>query len=146
MYFGNTAPTKVEPVEGQVVFGVDMSAFETIGLFDTARNDTLWVFGDFNGWQGCRDERRLDECYMFREPGGTNFAAAVPLTQRPGWNAGYKYFLDFNDTEFEAQFGVPPPSGWEEVTGPVSIASLILQETQAAHRFYLYPTSMMRHR
>lgn len=114
MYFGNTAPSKVVPVEGQVVFGVDMSAFETIGLFDTARNDTLWVFGDFNGWGGCRDEQRLDECYMFKEPGGTNFAAAVPLTRPPGWSSGYKYFLDFNDAEFETQFGVPPPSGWEE--------------------------------
>ena len=114
MYFGNTAPSKVVPVEGQVVFGVDMSAFETIGLFDTARNDTLWVFGDFNGWGGCRDEQRLDECYMFKEPGGTNFAAAVPLTRPPGWTSGYKYFLDFNDAEFETQFGVPPPSGWEE--------------------------------
>lgn len=114
MYYGNTAPSKVVPVEGQVVFGVDMSAFETIGLFDTARNDTLWVFGDFNGWQTCRDEQRLEECYMFKEPGGTNFAAAVPLTRPPGWSSGYKYFLDFNDVEFEAQFGVPPPSGWEE--------------------------------
>ena len=114
VYFGNTAPSKIEPVEGQVVFGVDMSAFESIDLFDTRRNDTLWVFGDFNGWGGCRDEQRLDECYMFKEPGGTNFAAAVTLTRPPGWNSGYKYFLDFNDAQFEAQFGVPPPSGWEE--------------------------------
>ncbi|MCY4674487.1 MAG: T9SS type A sorting domain-containing protein [Bacteroidetes bacterium] len=113
-YYGNTAPSKVEPVSGQVVFGVDMSAFETIGIFDTARRDTLWVFGDFNGWQGCRDEQRLEECYMFKEPGGTNFAAAVPLTRPAGWTSGYKYFLDFNDTEFQAQFGVAPPSGWEE--------------------------------
>ena len=51
---------------------------------------------------------------MFKEPGGTNFAAAVPLTRPPGWSSGYKYFLDFNDAEFETQFGVPPPSGWEE--------------------------------
>ncbi len=113
VYFGNTAPNPNLPVEGQVVFGVDLSAFETIGLFDQARGDTLWVFGDFNGWQNCRTENP-DNCYMFKEPGGTIFQAPVALERPAGIKQGYKYFLDFNDATFMEAFGTAPPSGWEE--------------------------------
>lgn len=113
VYFGNTAPTTRVPVEGQVVFGVDLSAFETIGLFDQARGDTLWVFGDFNGWQNCRTENP-DNCFMFKEPGGTIFQAPVALELLTGVTQGYKYFLDFNDDTFRQALGTEPPSGWEE--------------------------------
>ncbi|MCY4224898.1 MAG: hypothetical protein OXF06_08675, partial [Bacteroidetes bacterium] len=113
VYYGNTAPSPNEPVEGQVVFGVDMSAFETIGLFDTARGDTLWVFGDFNAWADCRTNTP-DDCYMFREPGGTIFQVPVALERPVGVTQGYKYFLDFNDQTFMEAFNTAPPSGWEE--------------------------------
>ncbi|MCY4232783.1 MAG: T9SS type A sorting domain-containing protein [Bacteroidetes bacterium] len=113
VYYGNTAPSPNKPVEGQVVFGVDMSAFETIGLFDTARGDTLWVFGDFNAWADCR-VNTPDDCYMFREPGGTIFQVPVALERPVGVNQGYKYFLDFNDVTFMEAFNSAPPSGWEE--------------------------------
>ena len=113
VYYGNTAPNPNLPVEGQVVFGVDLSAFETIGLFDQARGDTLWVFGDFNGWQNCRTENP-DNCYMFKEPGSAIFQAPVALERPVGVKQGYKYFLDFNDATFMEAFGNEPPSGWEE--------------------------------
>jgi len=113
VYYGNTAPSPNVPVEGQVVFGVDMSAFETIGLFDTARGDTLWVLGDFNDWGNCRTNTP-DDCYMFKEPGGTIFQAPVALERPVGVTQGYKYFLDFNDVTFREAFDTAPPSGWEE--------------------------------
>ncbi len=113
VYFGDTVPSPNLPVEGQVVFGVDLSAFETIGLFDQARGDTLWVFGDFNGWQDCRTQTP-DDCYMFKEPGGTIFQAPVALERPVGIKQGYKYFLDFNDATFMEALGTEPPSGWEE--------------------------------
>ncbi len=113
VYYGNTAPNPNLPVEGQVVFGVDMSAFETIGLFDTARGDTLWVFGDFNGWADCPTNNR-DDCFMFKEPGGTIFQAPVAMERPVGVTQGYKYFLDFNDKTFMEAFDTAPPSGWEE--------------------------------
>ncbi|MDE2732715.1 MAG: T9SS type A sorting domain-containing protein [Bacteroidota bacterium] len=113
VYYGDTKPNPTVPVESNLVFGVNLEAFETMGLFDPARQDTLWVFGDFNNWQNCR-ENTPDLCYMAKEPGGTNFAAAVPITRPPGVELGYKYFLDFNDERFQDQFNVPPPSGWEE--------------------------------
>ena len=113
VYYGDTAPNPTLPVQSQIVFGVNMQAFETIGLFDPAREDTLWVFGDFNGWQNCRTDTP-DDCYMFKVPGGTDFGAAVVIERPPGIELGYKYFLDFNDERFQTEFGVPPPSGWEE--------------------------------
>ena len=113
VYFGDTAPSPNLPVLSNIVFGTSLEALETIGLFDTARQDTLWVFGDFNGWQNCRTESP-DDCYMFRDPGSTTYGAAVPIERPAGVALGYKFFLDFNDVAFEAEFGVPPPSGWEE--------------------------------
>ena len=113
VYYGDTKPNPTQPIESNLVFGVNLEAFETMGLFDPARQDTLWVFGDFNNWQNCRTNTP-DLCYMAKEPGGSNFGAAVPISRPPGVELGYKYFLDFNDARFEDQFGAPPPSGWEE--------------------------------
>lgn len=113
VYYGDTAPSPTQAVESNIVFGVNLEAFESMGLFDPARQDTLWAFGDFNNWQNCR-ANTPDLCYMAKEPGGTNFAAAVPISRPPGVELGYKYFLDFNDERFQQQFNVPPPSGWEE--------------------------------
>ncbi len=113
VYYGDTAPTATEPVTSNIVFGLDLSPFETVGLFDRARGDTLWVLGGFNGWGDCRT-LTPDACLMEKEPGGTQFAAAVPVTSLPGIEQSYKYFLDFNDETFQQAFGVPPPSGWEE--------------------------------
>ena len=113
VYYGSTPPTAVDPVTSNIVFGVDLSAFEEAGFFDRARGDTLWVFGSFNGWQDCQTQSP-DLCLMEKEPGGTTFAAAVPVTAIPSVQHQYKYFLDFDDEEFMADFGVPPPSGWEE--------------------------------
>ncbi|MDX1547901.1 MAG: T9SS type A sorting domain-containing protein, partial [Rhodothermales bacterium] len=96
-----------------VLFAVDLSPFEDIGLFDQARGDTLWVFGGFNGWNGCPDQNP-DDCLMGKVPGEDVFEAAIPITQIPGTNVVYKYFLDFNDETFMEAFGVEPPSGWEE--------------------------------
>ena len=113
VYYGDTAPTPGVPVLSNIVFGVNLEVFEDIGLFDPARQDTLWVFGDFNAWQNCR-VNTPDLCRMEKEPGGTKYGAAVPIERIAGVKLGYKYFLDFNNDAFENEFGVPPPSGWEE--------------------------------
>ncbi len=113
VYYGNTAPSPNLPVESEIVFGVNLEVLEDIGLFDPARQDTLWVYGDFNGWQDC-SINTPDDCLMIKEPGGTRYGAAVPVERPPGVQLGYKYFLDFNNDAFQAEFGVPPPSGWEE--------------------------------
>lgn len=112
-YFSRSRPLDQEPVESLVIFTVDLSPFEEIGLFDVARGDTLWVFGGFNGWQDCPNIDP-DQCLMQREPGAARFETAIPLSLVPGQTITYKYFLDFNDQPFRDVYGVDPPSGWEE--------------------------------
>ena len=67
-----------------MVFTVDLRAFETIGLFDRARGDTLWVYGSFNGWQDCPD-LNPDLCLMTAVPGEDQFSATL-LIQEHSWN------------------------------------------------------------
>ncbi len=109
VYFDNSSPVNEQPVTQTVVFSVDLTPLEEIGIFSRARGDTLQVRGDFNGW-GCSDPskcllQRIEENF---------FEAAIPLTLVPGSEVGYKYFIDFNDSLFIAEFGEDPPSGWEE--------------------------------
>ena len=113
LYFNDSTPLSTMPVESNILFAVDLAPFEAIGVFRRARGDTLYVFGDFNGWAGCRDTNP-DLCLMEREPGEDIFSAALPLTLVPDAGLGFKYFLDFNDEGFRTEFGVDPPSGWEE--------------------------------
>ncbi len=110
VYFGNQAPDPNEPVTQNVIFAVDLASLEDIGIFRTARGDTLEVRGGFNGW-GCSDPTL---CLMDRVPGETLFEGFFGLTLRPGTEVAYKYFLNFNNPEFITEFGFEPPPGWEE--------------------------------
>lgn len=113
VYYGDQAPVAVDPVEALVIFAVDLSPLETIGVFDRARGDTLEVRGGFNGWD-CSGDGAPDDCLLQRVPGEDQFEAAIPLTRIPGQNISYKFFLNLNDEAFRDEFGVDPPSGWEE--------------------------------
>jgi hypothetical protein len=113
VYYGNTAPTSVLPVESLAIFTVDLSPLEDIGIFNRTRGDTLWVYGSFNGWQNC-PTTNPDLCLMQAVPGESQFELAAPLTEVPGKAVTYKYFLDFNNQTFQGTFGMAPPSGWEE--------------------------------
>lgn len=113
VYFGNSAVTDptTEPVESELIFTVDLDPFEEIGIFRKARGDTIEVRGTFNGWD-CPAPG--DDCLLVEVPATNQFERAIPVTQFPESDIAYKYFLNFNDAEFEAEFGAPPPSGWEE--------------------------------
>src|SRR5690606_8621493 len=103
----------IDPVESLVIFTVDLSPFEEIGLFDRARGDTLWVYGSFNDWQNC-PTLNPDLCLMSHVPGENQFELAVPMLEVPNKLVNFKYFLDFNDETFRDVYGEDPPSGWEE--------------------------------
>lgn len=113
VYYGNTVPSPAQPVTSNIIFTVDLSPFETIGIFDRARGDTLEVRGGFNGWD-CAGEGAPDDCLMQRIAGEDQFELAAAVTRFPGVNVDYKYYLNFNDETFAEQFGVSPPQGWEE--------------------------------
>jgi type IX secretion system substrate protein len=112
VYYGNDTPTQcaVQPELATVIFAVDLTPLQNIGLFEKSRGDTLQVRGGFNGWN-CDNP---DDCLLLPFPGTNIFEAAVPVTALPGSDAPYKFFIDFNDENFLAAFGALPPSGWEE--------------------------------
>lgn len=110
--FSNSAPATcgAQPTAGSVVFSVDTTPLERIGIFEKARGDTLQVRGGFNGW----DCDNPDDCLLGDVPGTNIFEADVALILIPGTTQRYKFFIDFNDVEFVNAFGKDPPSGWEE--------------------------------
>lgn len=109
VYFDNSKPVTSQPVSHNVIFSVDLTPLEEIGIFSRARGDTLQVRGAFNGW-GCSN---LDLCLLQRIEENF-FEGIMPLTLVPGTEVAYKYFIDFNNEPFIQEFGKEPPSGWEE--------------------------------
>lgn len=112
--FGNTPAAGAQPVQSAVVFSVDLTPLEQIGIFDIARGDTLQVRGDFNGWD-CSGEGAPGDCQLDKVPGAPEYEQVVPVTAIPGAVRNYKFFLDLNNQAFRDEFGVDViPSGWEE--------------------------------
>lgn len=111
VYFGYSKPaTGAEKVTSNLLFTVSLDPYESIGVFKKSRGDTLKVLGTFNQY-GCNNP---DLCLLSDIPATNDFEAAITLTLVPEAQIAYKYFLDFNNSEFVAEFGVDPPSGWEE--------------------------------
>ncbi|NNE70224.1 MAG: T9SS type A sorting domain-containing protein [Rhodothermales bacterium] len=125
VYYGNSSPTScaAQPVTNTVIFSVDLTPLQDIGLFDKARGDTLQVRGGFNGWSGDNPDNSL----LLPFPGTNIFEAAVPVTALPMTEQPYKFLIEFNDENFIADFGQSPPGGWEE---PLS--------TTGANRTYVF--------
>ena len=112
VFFGDSrAVGGAERVDSQLIFTVDLDAFEEIGLFRKARADTIQVRGTINEWL-CNPPG--DDCRLQEVPATNQFELAVPVSLFPNDEVQYKFFLQFNVSEFETEFGSPPPSGWEE--------------------------------
>lgn len=115
VYFSNSppAPSDSEPVQSEVIFTVDLDPLEQIGIFRKSRGDTVEVRGSFQEPTfTCVPPG--DDCLLVEVPGTNQFERAIPITQYADTPLEYKFYLNFNDAEFEAEFGMPPPSGWEE--------------------------------
>ncbi len=124
VYFSNSPAATAQPVESGVIFAVDLTPLEQIGVFDTARGDTLQVRGEFNNW-ACDDP---DRCLLLPVPGEPVFEQLIPITAFPGSPFRYKFLIEINDQRFMDEFGVEVvPSGWEE---PIS--------TTGADRSFLF--------
>ncbi len=111
VYFGDEAPSQEEPVMSEVIFTVDLEAFEEIGIFRKSRGDTIEVRGDFNGWD-CPAPG--DDCLLQEVFGVNQFERAITISRVPNRSFFYKYYLNFDNDAFMTEFGVEPPNGWEE--------------------------------
>lgn len=110
-YWDNSpAASGAEQVTSTLLFTVDTSPLEAIGLYDRGRGDSLEARGDFNGW-GCGNPTI---CQLERVPGEDLFEGAFAITAFPETAWGYKFFINHNDENFMTEFGEAPPSGWEE--------------------------------
>lgn len=110
-YWNNSAPASgAEQVTSTLIFAVDTTPLESIGIYDRGRGDSLEVRGEFNGW-GCANPTI---CQMQRVPGEDVFEGAFPITAFAETNFAYKYFINFNDENFMTAFDDTPPNGWEE--------------------------------
>ncbi|MBN8588532.1 MAG: T9SS type A sorting domain-containing protein [Rhodothermia bacterium] len=107
---GTDAPNATKD-KHNVVFSVNLAPLEAIGIFDRTRGDSLQVRGDFNGW-GC-SKTNFDRCLLDKVPGGAIYELPALLENYAGTEMNYKYYLDFNNTEFEKKFAWTP-NGWEE--------------------------------
>ncbi|MEM9667130.1 MAG: T9SS type A sorting domain-containing protein, partial [Bacteroidota bacterium] len=115
VYYSNSPPASgAELVTSGILFSVDLTPLEAIGVFDRARGDTLEVRGGFNGWD-CAGDGSPDDCLLLPVPGEVTYEQFIPLTSIPGSNQVYKYYLNLNNDAFRDAFGVDViPSGWEE--------------------------------
>lgn len=109
-YFSNSPAAQGERATSTIIAAVDLTPLRAVGIYDAGRGDTLQVRGAFNAW-GCENPTI---CLLQDVPGEDVFEIAVPLTQFPGFEYEYKYFIDFNNAEFLAAFGKRPVLGWEE--------------------------------
>lgn len=107
---GTDAPNATRD-KHNVVFSVNLAPLEAIGIFDRTRGDSLQVRGDFNGW-GC-SKTNFDRCLLDKVPGGAIYELTALLENFGGTEMNYKYYLDFNNAEFEKKFAWTP-NGWEE--------------------------------
>ncbi len=129
VYFNNTAPTglpPVDPVASQVTFRVSTEALETLGLFDRGVGDEIKVIGA-KGWG--RPDEFIDLAFV---PALQEWAATEPFSVIPDTEIRYKYFVVFdtsrtdpNSPNFIPNLKIQgvndnnEDSGWEEpsVTG-----------------------------
>jgi hypothetical protein len=89
----NTDPNAAELADGNVLFEVDMSVMDEVGIFDNTI-DTIRVHGSFNGWGG-----ELERAVMNQGLDPNEWSLNVPFVQWPvnGLNY-YKYWVDVDPT------------------------------------------------
>jgi len=92
-YFSDEPPTGVEPQTAYVVFTVDMAAYIELGIFSEARKDSMQVRGGFNGWN---DGNPL-KCKMTKQPGTSLYMLMTEITDFPGKEIEYKYYMKMSD-------------------------------------------------
>ncbi|MFC1480727.1 T9SS type A sorting domain-containing protein [Candidatus Neomarinimicrobiota bacterium] len=94
-YFSDTPPSAIDPVTADVVFNVDIAAYETMGIFSVAGDDSMQVRGGFNGWAGTAASDGSD-LFLDRVSGTTIYQKSISITDFAGDTDNYKYYIKFS--------------------------------------------------
>lgn len=86
------------PISGNLLWQVDMSAFEEMGWFTRAGGDSMEVRGSFNGWA------TGPEAILDRVPGTEVYQLVTPFDGLSGDNYFYKYFMNLDDATAETRY------------------------------------------
>jgi hypothetical protein len=82
-----------------------MAAYIELGIFSEARKDSMQVRGTFNGWN---DGNPL-KCKMTKQPGTSIYSLIAEITDFPGKEIEYKYYMKMSDESLEywKENGIP---------------------------------------
>ncbi|HWP82578.1 MAG TPA: carbohydrate-binding module family 20 domain-containing protein [Bacteroidota bacterium] len=94
VYFNNDSVVNV-PVSGNILWRVDMSAYQQLGWFQRTTNDSMEVRGPFNGWSGTK---------MERVPGTEIYEVSLPYTGSSFDDVPHKFFMDIDSATATARF------------------------------------------
>ena len=108
-HWWNRLPAGTDTVS--ILFQVDMTVFEDLGLMDRVSGDVMEVRGGFNGWSG---DDPLNSA-MVRLPGTEVYTLNATVSAEQGSQVFYKYFADLDSIRHPTLVG----QGWEE---PLSTA------------------------
>jgi hypothetical protein len=118
VYYGNTPPSKLEPVTGDVIFTVDLSPLVDIGFFSKARGDTLQVVGSHNQWDW--QDRVEVKGLLDPIPGTVEYENVTTLTQVAPRDNSYKYVIIADSAAFHDDLGYPPPVNGDDPPFPIT--------------------------
>lgn len=93
-YFDRDSIANV-PVSGNILWHVDMNAYETLGWFRPDLNDTVQVRGGFNSWGGTA----MQETFV---PG--QFEVALPYNGGAYDDLAFKFFMNIDSANATARF------------------------------------------
>ena len=115
VYFSNSTPVEggAQLVTANVIFTVDITPLEDVGVFSRVRGDTMIVRGGFNGWGNCLQDASAnpDDCMLFEGVEATQFSNTIPVTAFANNVVSYKFYVDFQTEEGHPLSG---DAGYEE--------------------------------
>lgn len=112
-FFDNQRPVLEQPVEGNVVFRVNVKALEDVGLFDRGVGDRIAVIGA-KGWDRPGNYINMDFLPLLNE-----WTVNEPFVKVPNSETAYKYFVIWDSSRVNASSPNYFPlldlnDGWEE--------------------------------
>lgn len=97
-------------VTGTLLFQVDITPLQQLGIFNASEGDTLQLRGSFNDWNDNNPARSIMRQSLLNP---NVYDLPITETRVPGFKMEYKFFIKFNKNR-PIWGGKDPINGWEE--------------------------------